>query len=121
MPIDAKMPYRRTLYFNKPTAGADDLVDERVPAGYIVQLTHIAFVNWTSAMDSVFIGCRAFKIDHWWEEQLAPIEDRLYWTTEEYWLAEMEQLVLRMDGGAEDDAVWIFIEGFLWQNPPGGG
>jgi len=116
--INGKMPYRKTLHFRKPTTGWDYFFDQRVDPNFVVQYTHIAFINDTTNMDEVRIGCGQGRLYHWWEQQLDPLADVLYWTNEEYWLTAGEQLVVGMDGGSVNGDVWIYLEGFLYEDPP---
>lgn len=115
--INGKMPYRRTLSLIKVGAGNEYIFDEQVQPGWVICYTHIAFIDNTTDLTQVLIGCRRRSLDHWWEEEVAPQAGQLYWTNEEYWLTEGERLTVRFDGGLAADDIWVYAEGLLYENP----
>ncbi len=115
--INGHMPYRQTLHMIKVGAGVEYIMDDQIQPGWTVVLTHIAFIDETSDLTQVLIGCRRRSLDHWWEEEVAPQAGQLYWTDEEYYLTEGERLTVLFDGGGAGDQLWVYVDGKLYENP----
>jgi len=104
----------KRLYLKKLGTGVEYVDDEIVKTGQLLTLTNVAVEDETSALDYVRIGKVTAGYFHIWEEQKSPAAGELVFTTEEHSIREEEHFRCEVKGGAANDVIRVYLEGY-WQ------
>ncbi len=104
--------FRRRLTVVSAEEAPLNINDSQIESGFIAVITRIAVENETSDYTRLRIGVVEGNIFHPHEEEQNPNEDTLYWTSEEFYLSEGENLRIELTGTTSADRINVYIEGY---------
>lgn len=83
----------------------------RVLKGESWKITHVAFEDETTAFTSARIFRGTEQAPIWLTEQLSPAAAVLYWSKEEFWVGEGEEIGVKFVGTTSADALSAMFSG----------
>ena len=99
----------------------DDLESPPVEPGTILEITHVAVENQTTAYTRLTIGVAdgtSFKEK---EEEDSPPADDIFWTRSKLWVRPGSRLRARLTGCTSGDVLHLVYEGILYDTLEAGG
>ncbi len=97
------------------TGTLDDLESPQVEPGTILEVTHIAVENRTTAYTRLVIGVADGLSFYEKEEEDSPAADNIYWTKSKFLIPAGKKLRARLTGCSSGDDLHMTYEGFLWR------
>ena len=104
--------FRRRITVDSAAEAPLNINDSQIESGFIAVFTRIAVENETSDYTRIRIGVVSGGIFHPHEEEQNPNEDTLYWTSEEFYLSEGENIRLELTGTTNADRINVYVEGY---------
>jgi len=108
-----EQPYEKYLSVKSAGGTYDDLDDDRVEVGYLLQVTHVSVENRNSAFTNIRIGVNSRGVFHIHEEEKNPVANEVYWTRSPIIVQEGENLRVRCTGCSSGDYLHVFVQGIL--------
>lgn len=91
----------------------DDVNDDRIRPGWLLEVSHISVENQTTAFTNIRIGVDHGGVFFIHEEEKNPVADEVYWTKSHFYVSENERVKVRCTGCTSGDFIQVFIEGLL--------
>jgi len=113
-----RYPYTKPLVFKKVGTGVESFYDDLVKAGRELVLTSIAVEDETTALTYIRIGKESGGTFFPWEEQQTVAADELVHSSEEHHLRGNERFECKINGGAADDIVKAYLDGYWYYTTP---
>ncbi len=104
--------FRRRITVDSEAETPLTVDDPKIESGYMAGIMRIAVENETSDYTRLRVGVVSGKIFHPHEEEQNPNADTLYWTSEEFYLGEGENIRIELAGTTSGDRINIYIEGY---------
>lgn len=98
----------------KAVGTSDDLESLRVEPGTILQVTHVAVENETTAYTRLVIGVADGLSFYQKEEQDSPAANNIYWSRSKFLIPAGKKLRARLTGCTSGDKIHMTYEGFLY-------
>ena len=99
----------------KAAGTSDDLESPLVEEGTILEVTHIAVENRTTAYTHLVIGVADGLSFFEKEEEDSPAADNIYWTKSKFLIPAGKKLRARLTGCTSGDDLHMTYEGYLWE------
>ena len=93
----------------------DDLESPLVEQGRILEVTHVAVENRTTAYTRLVIGVADGLSFFQKEEEDTPAANNIYWTKSKFLIPAGKKLRARLTGCTSGDNLRMTYEGFLWE------
>lgn len=104
--------FRRRITIISAAEAPLNIDDEQIKSGFMTGIVRVAVENETSDYDRLRIGVLSSNTFHPHEEEQNPNEDTLYWTSEEFYLGEGENLRIELTGTTNADRINVYVEGY---------
>lgn len=104
--------FRKRITVDSAAEAPLNIDDEQIKSGYMAGIMRVAIENETSDYTRLRTGVVSGKTFHPHEEEQNPNADTLYWTSEEFYLGEGENLRIELTGTIAKDRINVYIEGF---------
>lgn len=98
-----------------PAGTQDDLESPQVEPGMVLEVTHVAVENRTTAYTRLVIGVAEGLSFYQKEEQDSPAANNIYWTRSKFLIPTGKKLRARLTGCTSGDNLHMTYEGFLWE------
>ena len=106
--------YHKVLTLKKAGTGEENVDDDPVNPKVLLTLEDVAVEDETTALDYIRIGKVTSEGFFLWEEQKSPAAAELVFTSEEHKLRMGEHFRCKVKGGAANDVIHVYLEGY-WQ------
>lgn len=104
--------FRRRITVDSGAEAPLNIDDEKIKSGYMAGIMRVSVENETNDYTRLRIGVYSGKVFHPHEEEQNPNEDTLYWSSEEFYLGEGENLRMELTGTTAADRINVYIEGY---------
>lgn len=96
-------------------SGTNDLESPQVEPGTILELTHVAVENRTTAYTRLVVGVADGISFYQKEEEDAPQANNIYWTKSKFLIPAGKRLRARLTGCTSGDDLHMTYEGYIWE------
>jgi len=93
----------------------DDLESPQVEQGFLLEVTHVAVENRTTAYTRLVIGVADGLSFFQKEEEDSPAANNIYWTKSKFLIPAGKKLRARLTGCTAADVLNMTYEGYLWE------